>query len=184
MKLVLTIAVAACLAILFHPAHATNNKPPPAPAPPPHSSSSSQSAAMSQASAAGYATGGDASGGAGGSGQASSNFNDNSRGGGFYVLPAAGAAAPLPGTICPKGDSQAWGIGWNFFWTSTSSTRTELECLDRMLEIMRAQRTPAVEPRLPALAPGDPVLAPSIKKAKAVPLCPKGQKNVQQCQRA
>jgi hypothetical protein len=97
------------------------------------------------------------------------------------VLPTAGAAAPLPATLCPKGDSSAWGIGWNFFWTSTTSTRTELECLERVLAIVKASQPVVVEQRLPPISPGQPLHPPVAAKKK--PACPKGTKAVAECRK-
>lgn len=81
-----------------------------------------------------------ASGGMGGAGGlgGSSSLNDQSRSN-TYVFPAPVSAAPLPGTICPKGDSISWSIGWNFFSYARSSTRTELECLERYAELFKAK---------------------------------------------
>jgi hypothetical protein len=50
-----------------------------------------------------------------------------------YVLPAPVSAAALPGFNCPSGDSISFSIGWNFFSYASSRTRTEMECLDKVI---------------------------------------------------
>jgi len=89
----------------------------------------------------------------------------------MYVFPAPVHAAPLPANLCPKGDSLSWSIGWNFFSWASSTTRTELECLEKVLVVVRAQ--PVVpEPRLPALLPGQhlhPVCTAAKPKGKTRP---------------
>ena len=111
-----------------------------------------------------------ATGGAGGS------FTDQSRSFG-YVFPAPVYATPLPANLCPKGDSLAWSIGWNFFSYATSSTRTEMECLDKWLEANRRPAPPA--PRLTIIEPIHPpvVVAPKppVKPVPKKP-CPANQK--------
>lgn len=67
----------------------------------------------------------------------------------FYVFPAPVSAAPLPANLCPKGDSISWSIGWNFFSYAASTTRTELECLEKTLQLIKAAH-PVIQP---ALAP-------------------------------
>lgn len=92
-----------------------------------------------------------ASGGMGGAGGlgGSSSLNDQSRSN-TYVFPAPVSAAPLPGTICPKGDSISWSIGWNFFSYARSSTRTELECLERYAELFKAKNAQQ-QPAMPSM---------------------------------
>lgn len=53
--------------------------------------------------------------------------------GNTYVFPAPAAAAPLPTGVCPKGDSEAWSVVWGFVSYSRSSTRTEMECLEKLI---------------------------------------------------
>lgn len=55
----------------------------------------------------------------------------------MYVLPAPVQAAPLPAGLCPQGDSMSIGILWNMFSYARSSTRTEMECLERVLAATR-----------------------------------------------
>jgi hypothetical protein len=96
----------------------------------------------------------------------SNAFSDNSRSFG-YVFPAPVYATPLPANLCPKGDSIAWSIGWNFFSYARSSTRTEIECLDKWLEANR--RPPPPEPRI-VIVPGEPIHPPAaIPPAPAEP---------------
>jgi len=46
-------------------------------------------------------------------------------------------AAPLPPGLCPQGDSMSIGILWNLFSFSQSSTRTEMQCLDKVLAAIK-----------------------------------------------
>lgn len=122
-----------------------------------NSSSSANAAAGAQASGVGIGYGGSATAMtgpasssigdvSGGSASGSAAVTDSSRYG-MYVFPAPVSAAPLPANLCPKGDSLSWSVGWNFFSWASSSTRTELECLEKVLAVVRAQ--PVVhEPRL------------------------------------
>jgi len=71
----------------------------------------------------------------------------------MYVLPAPVQAAPLPPGLCPQGDSMSIGILWNLFSYARSSTRSEMECLDKVLA--------AIKPVAPVVSLG-PVQAPSI----------------------
>ena len=59
-----------------------------------------------------------------------------------YAFPAPSSATPLPGNLCPLGESLSWSIGWNFFSYARSSTRTELECLEKALAFMKASDPP------------------------------------------
>jgi len=93
----------------------------------------------------------------------------------MYVLPAPVNAAPLPPGMCPQGDSLSWSIGWNFFSYAHSSTRTELDCLDRVLASVKAAPTMHViqAPTLPPAASAPPASvaapagAPTKDKVKA-----------------
>lgn len=93
-------------------------------------SANAAAGAAAGAQAGASATGGNstANGGSGGSMSYESFSKSN-----MYVLPAPVNAAPLPPGLCPQGDSLSWSIGWNFFSYARSSTRTELDCLDRVL---------------------------------------------------
>lgn len=111
-----------------------------------NASGGSASSSIGDLSAAGGAGGNaSAAGGMGGS----SSLNNQSRSN-TYVFPAPSFAAPLPGYICPKGDSISWSIGWNFFSYSSSSTRTELECLEKYAALFRAQ-TAQQAPVMPSM---------------------------------
>lgn len=98
----------------------------------------------------------------------------------MYVLPAPVQAAPLPPGLCPQGDSMSIGILWNMFSYSRSSTRTEMECLDKVLasirsapvrEVIQAPPLPvtpaaaASTPTTSAAASSDPVKKPDAAKA-------------------
>lgn len=149
---------------------------PPAPSPAPTqststSSATSSSASTSSAGASSFATVGvvsspsSSSTASGGSvGSVSQSFEEFSKSN-LYVLPAPVQAAPLPPGLCPKGDSMSIGILWNLFTYSTSSTRSEMECLDRVLAAVR--QAPKVEivqaPALPA--PAAPAPAPAVAAA-------------------
>lgn len=132
--------------------------------------STSSARADSSASVSGTLT---AMGGAAGAG-GSASFEDWSRQN-MYVLPAPVQAAPLPPGLCPQGDSMSIGILFNLFSYSRSSTRTEMECLDKVLAVIRAQ-TPQVSSAaiqaplipLPATpAPATAAAAPSAASAEA-----------------
>lgn len=79
-----------------------------------------------------------------------SSVNSNFDGSNLYVFPAPVMAAPLPANLCPKGDSLSWSIGWNFFSYSISTTRTELECLEKTLALIKATQ-PVIQPTLAPL---------------------------------
>ena len=99
------------------------------------------------------------------------------------MLPAPVQAAPLPPGLCPQGDSMSIGILWNLFSYSRSSTRTEMECLDKVLATVRASHSvaapvisaPVIPPTQPALsapvatppAASDEVKKPEAAKAPA-----------------
>lgn len=161
--------------------------PPPAPSPAPTQSTSSSSAtsssgATSSSDATSSATVGvvsspsSSSTATGGSvGSVSQSFEEFSRSN-LYVLPAPAQAAPLPPGLCPKGDSLSIGILWNLFTYSTSSTRTEMECLEKVLASVR--QAPKVEivqaplsaaPAIRAMAPAG-VVSPSPAAPAAAPL--------------
>lgn len=90
--------------------------------------------------------------------------------GNFYVMPAPVAAAPLPAGLCPQGDSVSFGILWNMFSYARSSTRTEMECLDKVLAVVKAQTPAPVVLRLNDGVTAEPVicpLKPSVKRTAA-----------------
>ncbi len=190
------IALAAALPLL---AHATGTPTPdPAPTPPSSSSAGAASLASSKAqagavsaidlslavnpTAAGGAggAGGIGYGGAGGLGGAGGNGTggDSSiRQGNTYALVTSGTATPLPSGLCPKGDSfylQVLG-GWAFTYAS-SSTRTELECLERVLAAWKAAvPAPAPAPLISYPMPAPPVVVqvpvPTPAPAAVAPAC-------------
>lgn len=148
-----SILIATILAALAATAHATGTPTPPvATSPAAEANATAQAAAAAHASAVGMGGAGGA-GGAGGNATTgpisastgSSSVTDASR---LYVLPPPAAAAPLPATTCPKGDSESWSIGWGFVSFAKSTTRTELECLERVVALMRASAPPASPPVL------------------------------------
>lgn len=63
------------------------------------------------------------------------------RQGDSWALAAPASAAPLPPGLCPKGDSEAFSIVWGLVSWSRSSTRSEVECLDKVLANQLAQVT-------------------------------------------
>lgn len=83
--------------------------------------------------------------------------------GNFYVMPAPVAAAPLPAGLCPQGDSMSIGILWNMFSYARSSTRTEMECLEKVLAVVKAQTPPQVVYRLNDGVTAEPVMCPPLK---------------------
>lgn len=157
---------------------------PPAPSPAPtqstsSSSSQSSSAATSTAGASSFASVGvvtspsSSSTATGGSvGSVSQSFEEFWKSN-LYVLPAPVQAAPLPAGLCPQGDSVSIGILWNLFSYSRSSTRSEMECLDKVLSAVR--QAPKVEivqaPPMPAPAPAAAASALNAAPA-AAPLPP------------
>lgn len=89
----------------------------------------------------------------------------------MYVLPAPVSAAPLPAGLCPQGDSMSIGIFWNLISYSTSSTRSEMECLDKVLASVRAAPTVHViqAPTMPKVEPDRQAAAPSKAGTKKQP---------------
>lgn len=157
MKRYILTSLAAALCACLSTAQATGK--PPAPTPAVQTTASSVSSSDAHANALGY-------------GVASTST------GGVYVLPAAGQAAALPANLCPDNHSSAWGIGWNFFWTSSSDVGTSMTCLEQFLSIERERvRIAALAYRLPYTKE----VPPPRKPAKAKP-CPQGQ--VLTCKRA
>lgn len=95
-------------------------------------------------------------------GAVSQSFEEFSRSN-MYVLPAPVQAAPLPPGLCPQGDSMSIGILWNMFSYSRSSTRTEMECLDKVLSSVRASASAAAPViSAPAIPPSQPVLSAPV----------------------
>lgn len=145
--------------------------PPSTPTAPSTSTASSQSSsaatssagAQSSASVNVTASPSSTSSAAGGSvGSLSQSYEEFSRSN-MYVLPAPVQAAPLPPGLCPQGDSMSIGILWNMFSYSRSSTRTEMECLDKVLASVRASASAAAPViSAPAIPPSQPVLSAPV----------------------
>lgn len=76
----------------------------------------------------------------------------------------AAGAAPLPPGLCPKGGS----VSILFGALAWSNTGTEMECLDKVLAMLRDTTTPRTEVRYVSISP--PPAAPSVEpKAPAKP---------------
>lgn len=188
----LAIAILLLVAVLLTPsfAHAMSKpETPPVIQAPTSSTSSATSGSQAKAaidlSLATSATGGQGGagglGGAGGSGQGGSVTQGNT-----YVLPAPAAAAPLPGGLCPKGDSETWSFGFGFLSWSRSSTRTEMECLDKVLAVLREtapKPVPAVVNYLHDL-PVPPATPASAPVAAPAPACEKAPEPVKPAPKA
>lgn len=151
MKLLTAALLAACATSAF----ATGKPPvtPPTPAPAAVPVSATAEAAAQAAAAAGSV-----------SGAAAINGGiDYKADGNFYAMPAPVAAAPLPAGLCPQGDSMSIGILWNMFSYARSSTRTEMECLEKVLAVVKAQTPPPVVYRLNDGVTAEPVMCPPLK---------------------
>ena len=151
MKLLTAALLAACATSAF----ATGKPPvtPPTPAPAAVPVSATAEAAAQAAAAAGSV-----------SGAAAINGGiDYKADGNLPVRAAAEAAAPLPTGLCPQGDSVSFGILWNMFSYARSSTRTEMECLEKVLAVVKAQTPPQVVYRLNDGVTAEPVMCPPLK---------------------
>ncbi|MEY5100822.1 MAG: hypothetical protein RJA36_3541 [Pseudomonadota bacterium] len=175
-NLIAVIVAMFLVALILTPtlAHATGKPESPTPAP-----TSSTSSAASQAKAAidlSLANSATGQGGAGGGGGSVSQ-------GHTYVLPAPAAAAPLPAGMCPQGDSSAYSVLWGLVSWATSTTRTEMACLDKVLAVLKEtapKPVPAVVNYLhdlpvPPAAPASAAVAPVCEKAPE-PVKPKAGK--------
>jgi hypothetical protein len=133
------IVMSVVAAMLFLPAHATG-QPDPAPA-----TSASTSAATSNSLSSAY-TAAVSEGGAGGS----------VKSGNSYAL-MSGTTSPLPSGLCPKGDSSYVQVFWGLLTVASSSTRSEMECLDKVLSMLRDTAPKPVvnylQPPIPAAQP-------------------------------
>jgi len=183
-NLIVMIVAMFLMALILTPtlAHATGKPEPVTPAP---SSSSSSATAASQAKAAidlslaNSATGGQGgAGGAGGLGGAGGSAAGGSVSQGHtYVLPAPAAAAPLPAGMCPQGDSSAYSVLWGLVSWASSTTRTEMACLDKVLAVLKEtapKPVPAVVNYLhdlpvPPAAPASPASAPVATACEKAP---------------
>lgn len=161
-KLGLFLAVMLAIALLSLPMHASATGSPSKPDPAPISTSSAQQA-QHQTQAQQQAI--DLS-------LMNAPAGASIRQGNSYAL--SGGAAPLPPGLCPKGDSVsiAWGL---LAW---STTRTEFECLDKVIKLLTdtapkpvevryvsISEPPKVEPVVKACEPEQP----KPKTAKAAP---------------
>lgn len=149
----------AMAALFATAAYATGNHTPSNPTTPINVGASSTSKADANSSAA-----------------ASNSLSNAFDGSNLYVFPAPVMAAPLPANLCPQGDSLSWSIGWNFFSYAKSSTRTEMECLDKVLATIKATAVPVAQQTLPPLTDAEkrqlacleqPKKAVAKKKVKA-----------------
>ena len=176
-NLIVMIVAMFLMALILTPtlAYATGKPEPVTPAP---TSSTSSATAASQAKAAidlslaNSATGGQ--GGAGGLGGAGGSAAGGSVSQGHtYVLPAPAAAAPLPAGMCPQGDSSAYSVLWGLVSWASSTTRTEMVCLDKVLAVLKEtapKPVPAVVNYLhdlpvPPAAPASTPVAAACEKA-------------------
>lgn len=97
-----------------------------------------------------------------------SSLNNAFDGSNLYVFPAPVNAAPLPANLCPQGDSLSWSIGWNFFSYAKSSTRTEMDCLDKVLATIKATSMPVVQPVLAPLTTAESKQLACLEQPKKV----------------
>lgn len=154
--LVLSLLIAVALA-----AQATEYKHPPPSVAPTVASSSSQADAASTSKA--YSDSSSTSNAQGGAGASIDYYNAGAR---SYAL-FSGGAAPLPATTCPKGDSSYLQIAWGLLTVASSTTRTEMECLDKALAALRAQPLPP-----PMVLPPGPIHPPTKPAAPVVKRLP------------
>lgn len=147
----------------------------------PSSSTTSSSSAASQAKAAiDLSLANSATGGAGGLGGAGGNAAGGSVSQGHtYVLPAPAAAAPLPAGMCPQGDSSAYSVLWGLVSWASSTTRTEMACLDKVLAVLK-ETAPKPAPTVVNYLHDLPVppAAPASAAVAAVPACEKAPEPV------
>lgn len=131
------VAVAVTVAIFAVPAHAISQPEQPVSTSPASSVNQTVNpSAKVDLSLMNSATGG--GGGAGGlGGSASGGAGGSLKQGDSYALMSSGSAAPLPSGLCPKGESQYLQVLFGLFTWATSSTRTEMECLDKVLAMLR-----------------------------------------------
>lgn len=177
-NLIVMIVAMFLMALILTPtlAHATGKPETVTTAPTTSTSSSTSSAtAASQAKAAiDLSLANSATGGAGGLGGAGGNAAGGSVSQGHtYVLPAPAAAAPLPAGMCPQGDSSAYSVLWGLVSWASSTTRTEMVCLDKVLAVLKEtapKPVPAVVNYLhdlpvPPAAPASTPVAAACEKA-------------------
>ena len=90
------------------------------------------------------------------------------RQGDSWALAAPASAAPLPPGLCPKGDSEAFSIVWGLVSWAKSSTRTEMECLDKVLQ---AWRDTAPKPTVINYVQAEPKQTPALETPKVEVTC-------------
>ena len=161
-----TLAVALLATLCAATSAFATGKPPAQPPTPP--AATPVSATAQAAAAAGSVSGA----------MASNGGIDYKADGNFYVMPAPVAAAPLPAGLCPQGDSVSFGILWNMFSYARSSTRTEMECLDKVLAVVKAQTPPPVVYRLNDGVTAEPVMCPPLKPPAKKPAAKATKKGV------
>lgn len=85
----------------------------------------------------------------------------------------SGSATPLPPGLCPKGESSYVQVFWGLFTLATSSTRTEMECLDKVLAMLRETAQKPVVVNYVAPEPKvEPKPAEQARMADPAPLAP------------
>lgn len=162
------LALVGLILLFTHPPAGATGKPEPTPTGAAQASASANSAI--DLSLMNSANGGAGYGGAG--------FGGSVKQEGSYSL-VSGSAAPLPTGLCPKGDSSYVQVLWGLLTVANSSTRTEMECLDKVLAMLRETAPkpivmnyiapePKVEPN-PAEQPRPANLAPVCEKNSPKP---------------
>lgn len=180
--LLLAAAILLCIALLLAPsfAHATGKPETPTTTPTSSAATSSATSTASQRIDLSLANSATGQGGAGGLGGAGGNAAGGSVSqGNTYVLPAPATAAPLPAGMCPQGDSSAYSVLWGLVSWATSTTRTEMACLDKVLAVLREtapKPAPAVVNYLHDLPV--PPAAPASAPVAAAPACEKAPEPV------
>jgi hypothetical protein len=168
-EIVLALVAMLVIALLFTPtlAKAVTTDPPVAPT----SSATANPTARVDLSVVSSPTGG-----AGGLGGSSAGGNVSQ--GHTYVAPPPAAAAPLPAGLCPKGDSQAMSLLWGLVSWASSTTRSEMECLDKVLGMLRdtAPKPPQVISYLADLPVPPKATAEAASVPQSAPIaCPKAE---------
>lgn len=124
------VGILAALAMILYPAVASATGAPQVdPATSAANSTASAGAKSSASSAIDLSLMNSANGGHGGVG-------GSVKSGDSYAF-VSGSATPLPPGLCPKGDSNYVQVLWGLLTVASSSTRTEMECLDKVLGTLR-----------------------------------------------
>ncbi len=179
--LILMLVCFLLIGLLLAPTQAKATGKPETVTPAPSSSTTSTSSATSQAKAAiDLSLANSATGGQGGAGGIGGNAAGGSVSQGHtYVLPAPAAAAPLPAGMCPQGDSSAYSVLWGLVSWASSTTRTEMACLDKVLAVLK-ETAPKPAPTVVNYLHDLPVppAAPASAAVAAVPACEKAPEPV------